>query len=261
MNPLPGVANFRDAAGLATGSLRRGAVFRSAQLSGLSPHDGETLLGLGVRHVFDLRTAEEAAHRPDAVPAALRPVLLDVLADRPHSGAAAVAGLVNAHAEKAPIADVNAAVEDGRARDLMIETYRYLVSLPSAHAGYRRLLTTVAASEGASVIHCTAGKDRTGWAIAVLQLLAGASMDDVVDDYLGSNEPMRQEYGPMLELFGAAGGDADALADMIYVRPEYLEAAVELMRRVHTDLAGYLRTGLGLDSATIARLLERLTGG
>jgi protein-tyrosine phosphatase len=234
-------------------------VFRSAQVSGYPPAAEEDLLALDVRSVYDLRTADEAAHRPDHVPPGIRVVLLDVLADRPHSGAAAVASLVTAKKDQSTVEDVNDAVQFGRAHDLMIETYRHFVSLPSAHASYRALLTSLATDEGASVIHCTAGKDRTGWAIAVLQRMCGADLGDILDDYLGSNAAMETAYRPMLDAFAAEGGDAEALADMIFVRPEYLEAAIDLMHRVHGGLERYLTVTLGLDAVTLDALRHRLS--
>ena len=254
----PDVPNFRDAGGLSTGSLRPGLVYRSAQLSPLTDEDHARLLDLGVRSVFDLRTADEVRHRPDTLPQGLEATVLDVLADRPHSGAAAVASLVTAKQDQTTVEDVNDAVSDGRARDLMIETYRYLVSLPSAHVAYRTLMASIADGTGAVVIHCTAGKDRTGWAIAVLQSMGGASMDDVLADYLLSNVDMETTYRPMLDAFADAGGDAESLADMILVRPEYLEAAVTLMHRVYGDLDGYLSRGLQLTADDLGRLRSRL---
>jgi protein-tyrosine phosphatase len=255
---LPDIPNFRDAGGLATGFLRPGLVYRSAQLSGISAPAQQSLRDIGIVSAFDLRTADEVRNRPDELPPGVCLTVLDVLADRPHSGAAAVASLVTEHGDRATIEDVNDAVTGGRSHDLMIETYRYLVSLPSAHAGYRSLLQDLGQAEGGAVIHCTAGKDRTGWAIAVLQRFAGASMDDVVADYLASNEPMRQTYGPMLDQFAAAGGDAEALSQMIYVQPDYLDAAITLMHHVYGGLEGYLTTALELSAEDIDALGARL---
>lgn len=260
MTPLPGIANFRDAGAPPSGSLRSGIVFRSAQLSPLSDEDADRLRALDVRAVFDLRTADEVQHRPDVLPRGIEATVLDVLADRPHSGAAAVASLVTAKQDQTTVEDVNDAVSDGRARDLMIQTYRHLVSLPSAHAAYRALLSSLADGTGAAVVHCTAGKDRTGWAIAVMQLLGGASSDDVIADYLLSNVDMETTYRPMLDAFADAGGDAESLSHMILVRPEYLDAAMTLMRSVHGDLDGYLSRGLALSSVDVGRLRHRLLG-
>ena len=253
--------NFRDAGGLATASgrlMRRGFVYRASQLYHLSPETGQALMALGVTNVFDLRTAGEVDHRPDALPAGITLTVDDVLADRPHSGATGVASLINEHADRASVADINASVGGGRAKSLMIETYQHLVTLPSAHRGYRALLTGIADSPGAAVIHCTAGKDRSGWAVAVLQLVAGVDMPDVVTDYLLSNEPMRRAYGSMLESFAAEGGDAESLAHMMLVEPDYLDAALALMTDQFGDLEGYLVAGLGLETSDIDRLRARL---
>jgi protein-tyrosine phosphatase len=254
----PDVPNFRDAGGLNSGLLRPGVVFRSAELSGLDSAGQRALLDLGVTEVFDLRTHDEVEHRPDVLPAGVTLTLLDVLAARPHSGAAAVASIVTDTADRASIEDVNAAVANGRGHDLMIETYRHLVSLPSAHTGYRDLFRALGRGSGAAVIHCTAGKDRTGWAIALLQRLAGSAMDDILADYLLSNEAMTVAYGPMLEQFGAAGGDATSLSDMIYVRAEYLDSAITLMHHVYGGLVGYLTTALDLTAEDIDAVRARI---
>ncbi len=255
----PDIPNFRDAALAGSGTLRPGVVFRSAQLSGHSPSDDHALLALDVRRVYDLRTLDEAKHRPDHVPDPITVTLLDVLADRPSSGAAAVASLVTAKQDRASVEEINLAVGAGRAHELMIETYRHFVTLPSAHASYRALFSDIAAGDGAAVIHCTAGKDRTGWAIALLQRLCGSDLADIMDDYLGSNTPMERAYRPLLDAFAAEGGDAEALADMIFVKPDYLEATISLMYREHGRLDDYLTGALGLDARTLSALRSRLT--
>ena len=257
---LPEITNFRDAGGLPSGSLRPGVIYRSAQLADLSVDTRKALHALDVRSVYDLRTEDEVIHAPDQVMDTLRITLLDVLADRPHSGAAAVASLVTAKDDGTTIDDINRAVSDGRGHELMIETYRHFVTLPSAHASYGALLSTLADDEGSSVIHCTAGKDRTGWAMALLQRLCGVSQDDVVIDYLASNAAMERAYRPMLDSFGDRGGDADSLADMIFVKPEYLDAPFALLERDHGGFGHYLRNTLGLDDGVLDRLRARLAG-
>ena len=255
------IPNFRDAGGLATASgraMRNGVVFRSAQLFALTPQQQRGLLELGVTDVYDLRTRAEVEHRPDTLPEGITLRVDDVLADRPHSGGAKVATIVNAHADRASVDQINDIVGDGKARHLMIETYQGFVTLPSAHRAYHGLLAGIARSRGAAVVHCTAGKDRAGWGVALLQLASGVGMDDVLADYLGSNEPMRRAYGPMLDAFAAEGGDAQALAHMMIVEPDYLDAALTLMRARFGGLEGYLERGLGLDANDVDLLRQRL---
>lgn len=255
------VPNVRDAGGRPTatgGWMRPGIVYRSAQLLDLSADAQGALLALGVRTVHDLRTAEEIAHRRDTLPEGVALVIDDVLDDRPHSGAAGVASIVNQHADRASVPELNAAVGGGRAADVMRETYRHLVTLPSAHRGFRRLLSGIAHGRDATVIHCTAGKDRSGWAVALLQLVCGVGRDDVLADYLLSNDAMAAAYGPMLAAFDREGGDAEALAHMIYVEAGYLEIALGVVEDQFGGLDGYLADGLGVSGDDIALLRTRL---
>ena len=84
-------------------------------------------------------------------------------------------------------------------------------------------------------------------------------MDDVVADYLLSNEPMRRAYGPMLEAFAAEGGDAESLAHMMLVRPEYIDAAFTLMRSQSTATStGTCPPGSASRETDLDRLRSRL---
>jgi protein-tyrosine phosphatase len=256
--PVGDIPNFRDAGGLATGSLRRGVVYRSSQLSALTDAQQAHLQALGITIVFDLRTAAETSSRPDRLPAGIRGVHLDVLADTPESGAAAMEQLV-AGTGTPDIAAINATIGGDRAHAMMVQTYRDIVSLPSARASYRSMLRDFTESTGSAVVHCTAGKDRTGWGIALFQHIAGVSDDDIVADYLLSSAPITAAYAPLIEQFGRAGGDATALADLIMVRPDYLRSALDTSVAAHGSIDGYLRDGLGLDDAAVAAVRARIT--
>ena len=70
---------------------------------------------------------------------------------------------------------------------------------------------------------------------------------------------MEQAYRPLLDAFAAEGGDAEALADMIFVKPDYLEATITFVRREHGGLEQYLTGTLGLDSGLLTALRSRLT--
>ena len=254
--PLPQIPNFRDAGGLGTGSLRPGIVYRSSQLSDLTDGQQAELVALGIVTVFDLRTDGEASAKPDRLPPGVRGVHLDVLADAPDSAAASMQALGSRSPD---VAAIDAEIGAGRARALMLRTYRDIVLLPSARAAYRSMLREFATASGATVVHCTAGKDRTGWGIALLQHVAEVADDDIVADYLASSAPITAAYAPMLEAFAAAGGDADSLADLIMVRAEYLSSALDAAAADYGSIRGYLSDGLGLDACDVASVRERLT--
>ena len=253
------ILNFRDA-GLATpsGRMQTGILYRSSRLSGLHEGAAAALVALGVTDVFDLRTTAEVERRPDRLPAGVTLTLANVLADRPHGGAVAVGALARSRMDRETITAINEAVGGGRAQALMLETYRDFAGLPSALQGFRHVLRGVAGAEGASIVHCTAGKDRSGWAVAVIQLACGVRTEDVLGDYLKSNESMSDAYGSLLERFAEAGGDARSLASILYVDPDYLDAGLSALRSTFGDLDGYLATGLRLTSSDIDQLRDRL---
>jgi protein-tyrosine phosphatase len=257
---VPDVPNFRDAGGLASGSLPRGLVYRSSELDALDPPAQAALISLGVRRVFDLRTEGERRAAPDRLPEGTRLHPLDVMADMSENGASAIAAVFAHQADRSVVSELSAGLADGRARQMMIDAYIELVGLPSARHGYRQMLLDMAKDDGASIVHCTAGKDRTGWGIAVVQLLMGADVDHVEADYLASNEAWADGYTQILRDFAQAGGDADALGDILWVRPAYLQAALDAVDSIFGSLPAYVSEGLGLGPQELAGLRARLAG-
>ena len=101
--------------------------------------------------------------------------------------------------------------------------------------------------------HCTTGKDRTGWAAAALLTLLGVPKDQVVEDYLRSNDYILPAYQKVIDAFVAGGGDpaiplAIPLA-ILGVKKEYLDAAFEEMETKCGTIEGYFSDGLGIDAA------------
>ncbi|MFE6227752.1 MULTISPECIES: tyrosine-protein phosphatase [unclassified Streptomyces] len=258
--PATSVANLRDLGGLPLGggrSVRSGLVLRSAQLDRLEP-DEEPVSALKIRTVVDLRTAAERADRPDRLPDGARAVVADVLADQ-----LAASGLPPAARLKTLLGDPALAerhLGGGRIRDAMQGTYRAFVTSDSARASYRTLLTELATpGAGPLLFHCTAGKDRTGWAATVVLGLLGADEATVREEYLAVNPAVRQAFAPMIEGFVTQGGDPDLVLALVGVRPEYLDAALEEVAARHGSLEAYVRDGLGVPDELTALLRERLT--
>ena len=257
LSPLLEVApNFRDIA--AHAPLARGLAYRSSELVGLSARAQSVLRSLGVTTVYDLRTQAERTPLPDSLPEPIQLVIADVLADAPSSGAAALAAL-GSGSQQVDIAAVNDAISGGRARDLMIDSYRDFIRLPSANKAYALFLRGVATTQGSLAFHCTAGKDRTGWAAALLQTLAGVDRDTIMEDYLRSNDLVSTKFGPLVDAFGAAGGDAAALRQIIEVDPAYLQVAFDTLAATYSSFDAYLRAGLGLEDDEVSAIRERLT--
>lgn len=244
---LAGVANFRDIAGSGAGlaladggHLTRGVVFRSGKLQHLSAADRAALVRAGVTDIFDLRTVEVARRSPDPSVGDATYHLINVFA-------------VYATNDPAPTT-VSAATRERQRMN------RQFVTDPKQRKRLGLLLRGIADARGAVIIHCTEGKDRTGWAAALLQSIAGADEEAVMDDYLLSNQRRADIIDQGVAKARRSGGRtaADIARVRLTVAAGYLGAGLDAMKARYGDLDGYLTSGLGLDRTTIERLRTKL---
>src|SRR5476649_812830 len=240
---LEGGSNFRDLGGYRTTdghTVRKGVVFRSAHLGTLTDRDRAALGRLGVRTVVDLRGVDEAA-------------------ETPHRIDGTGARIVGAHIEPRIGEKIRAAVEDGSASPFLMMQYlteHYRDYPRHCTPGFRTLFATL--SDGTHrplVFHCTAGKDRTGFASALLLTLLGVPWDTVMEDYLRTNDLWVGHIGRYPEL------DIDTRAAIIEARRPYLEAAFEVVRADFGSPEAFAEKALGLDAAARVRLKADLLDG
>jgi protein-tyrosine phosphatase len=157
---------------------------------------------------------------------AIEPTIVQVLSDLTDAG------------HKLTRADVVAHMED---------TYRGFVRQYTHR--FASLFGFLLESNDPLVFHCTAGKDRTGFAAALILLALGVSHDEVMRDYLLTNQRLR----PRSEWKGLT---PEAASVLYRVQPEFLDAAFEAVRQKYGSIEAYLREGLGLREAERARLKE-----
>jgi protein-tyrosine phosphatase len=255
MPAIDSVHNLRDVGGDRTSDGRRvrtGLLYRAAGLARLAPGDDEAFRRLGVRTVFDLRMAEEQAREPDRLPAGVRHVPVDVLSEWGTTGQpAAFERWFNDPAA------ARAALGGGAGQAMWEGQYRAFVELPSARAAYGSMFRVLATEGGRpALVHCTTGKDRTGWAAASLQLLLGVPTDAVMAHYLRSGLFIAPLVEPVLAALAARGGDPELFRPVFDVRPAYLDSAMAEVRERYGSIEGYFADGLGLDAATRAALRD-----
>ncbi|WP_020018281.1 tyrosine-protein phosphatase [Promicromonospora sukumoe] len=253
---IPAVPNLRDIGGYPTatgGRVRRGQLYRSTDLTHLQGADLERFADLGVRVVFDLRTADERAAEPDVVPEGTEVVVCDVLQDRTGAAPALVLQALGDPAAAERL------FGDGRSAQLFEGGYREIVSLPSALGAYRAFFTTMAEDVSRpALFHCTTGKDRTGWAAAATLLLLGVSEADVFHDYELTNRDLLPALKPLFEQFRAAGGDPVLLEPVFGVQPAYLRSALDEMDQRFGSIESYFADGLGIGPDEQRRSREAL---
>ncbi|SHN47000.1 tyrosine-protein phosphatase [Cryptosporangium aurantiacum] len=230
--PLPGTYNVRDAGGYATadgGTVRWGLLIRADGLAGLDDAGRARLVELGVRTVIDLRENAEVEVAPDA------------LGDTPirYRHLPAFAGLA---AERAP-----RSLEE--AYDLMVD------NCGDALAGIVAALAEPDALP--AVVHCTAGKDRTGTVIALVHALLGVSAADIEADYAATAENLSTGFAEKIRATMPHGEHTDAmLAEMLACPPELIRHALDRIGDPET----YLRSH-GLPAEAITALRAALVEG
>lgn len=132
---------------------------------------------------------------------------------------------------------------------------------PAQRAKTAEVLRLILNTDGAVLIHCTAGKDRTGWISAVLQKVAGASADQVRTEYLVSNvyraELIKRHYRTIKAKYGVKAARIKKAADR--VETQYLGSALSAVDAEFGTFGKYLTEGLGLTDAEIDQLKAKLT--
>ena len=248
--------NFRDAGGYRTEDgkwVRMGLLYRSDQLDLLSPMDLQTVHEAGVHLVCDLRTDSERSRGPDRIPGGAMAMIADVAGS--DSSSSRLAGLMTNKFLQQEVA------ANGGSAKLMIDANRQFVSSPAALKAYRALFQRLADPNALpGLFHCTAGKDRTGWAEAVFLSIMGVPRDTIMRDYLASNAYLETKNRRLIA-FIKNESDRALVQPMLEVRPEYLAAAFDEIDKRYGSFDNYLHQGLGLDDSTIQALRKEFLAG
>ena len=245
---ISSVPNLRAVGGMTTRDgrlVRTGLLYRSGALDRVGDGDLLAFERLRIRRVYDLRGAVEREMAPDILLAGAGYVIGDVLADWSEGGPDRVFRWWTDPAA------ARRALGGGRAEALWTDQYRALVTLASARAAYGRLFRELARAENLpALVHCSGGKDRSGWAAAALLLLVGVGPDVVMTDYLRGG--WRSEVGAagLTRTLTERGGDPALWQPIFSARPAYLEAALDQVDRSFGSIEAYFGEGLGVDAAT-----------
>ena len=266
---LERATNARDLGGHRTVDgrrVRRGLVYRADALSRLSDADLVRLGALGLACVVDFRhQVEITSGGADLLPATPpgRQVSLPLF-DPEHDVFLTVSAvLTGSVGDAGKVSGAGSAgldrFADGGGEAAMRDIYRWFVSSPMGREGFASTLRLIAEPGGLPLLfHCTAGKDRTGWASAVLLTALGVDRATVTADYLRTNELMRPENTARVLTQRGRVPDAGRILPLLEARAEYLDAAFDEADRRDGSFGGYLREGLGLDDAVLDRLRETL---
>ncbi len=249
---LEGGCNFRDIGGYRTSDgrqVRWGRIYRSGVLSYLTAADANLLMPLGVRTICDLRREAERAREPTVWPAQLR---LEGSADGLNPPA-----IRKFAARHAPTAE--------GMRAAMIDLYRALPAWMGPRL--RTMFECIGGEQIPLVIHCAAGKDRTGFAVALLLISLGVPYETILEDYLVSNSAMDYEQF-IVSRQTSDLGLTDAQHPLLQIprelrrvlfsaEPDFLQAAFDELQGQHGTVGGYFES-IGVTEQTLARVQDAL---
>ena len=236
---LQGASNFRDLGGYAARDghrVRWRQIFRSNHLGHLTPSDVEVVRGLGVKSAFDFRGVEERA----AAECVIEEIAVHSLPIEP-TVVAALRARLQARA-----------LSSADALEIMRESYRNYVR-QNTHS-FRELFAHLLEDRAPLVIHCTAGKDRTGFACALLLQALGVPADVIAEDYLLTNRFYRRDPNSSPDL------PDDVRQAIGSVEASFLAAGLDTVRADYGDLENYFRNGLGLGGPERNELRARYLG-
>ncbi|WP_297799131.1 tyrosine-protein phosphatase [uncultured Brevundimonas sp.] len=246
------IENFRDFGGYRGryGEVRRGVLFRSGQLSRASDADLMALADLNLSDVVDLRRSSERAKQPDRLPEgwAGRMISTDIGGD----GEAPHIQFLK-----------SGALTEETGRDYMANTYRRMPFDPAHVALFRDWFDALAQAPSALLVHCAAGKDRTGLLCALTQTVLGVEEDDIFADYMATNQAvdLKGRAGDLaLKLEKVTGRPVshEAVVAFLGVRADFLHGAFEAIRKEAGTVERYLSEVLGVDVARRQMILSHL---
>jgi protein tyrosine/serine phosphatase len=246
--------NFRDYGdyGTAAGrALKAGRLFRAAHQASVTEADLDRLGALDIGVVVDLRRPVERRRQPSKRPANFTGQVfesdLDEAGEAPHITFLKTADLT-----------------PDSGRKFMTATYRQLPFAPAHLDLFGRYFRALGETDRPVLIHCAAGKDRTGMLAALTHHLLGVAHDDLMEDYLLTNTAVdlvgrAPAIAEQLKGFTGRTASHDAVVAFMGVEPAYLEAAIAEMTKRHGGIDGYLEQALGVDAGLRDRIVERLS--
>lgn len=230
--PVPGTFNFRDVGGLPAqnGAVRGGVLYRSDGLHRLGDAGRAVLSDLGVGIVIDLRDENEAAFMPDDL------------------------GDLEVEVLRLPVFEGSGASQGASGVSLEALYERIVTQHASVVVAALREIST--AGDRAVLVHCTAGKDRTGVVVALALLAVGVDRESVVIDYASTEANLAGEWLDEMVAMAVRYGvpDTPELRTLMGGSPrDAIEGVIEIIERDHGSVREYL-LAFGLSLAELGAL-------
>jgi len=247
---IPRVSNFRDLGGYFARdgrSVKWGQLYRSGHLADLTPRGLDLFTNLDISTAIDFRSTYEAQRHPDRVPGGVKVIHLPVM-DR---------------ANREMSQEIRKRIKNNH-----MEGYSPVNSIITAYRqfpteftpAFKTYIHAVLDAQGKPVLwHCTAGKDRTGYAAAILFRILGVDQETIYRDYLLSNQYVKRLNKKTLAAFFARGLKAyRMIKPLMGVQLDWLKAAFDTLDEEWGSFESYISDGLGLSPSDVRQLQDVL---
>ena len=235
------ITNFRDIGGYKSQDgrqVRYGCFYRSAPITFSSDSDRQEFQKLGIKNILDLRSDIEAQKCPDETIDGCHYIHCSAIAlDTPYQGNF----------------DMEDLIRSGALSNLKYYILEIYKNLPFKNEAYQKIFDLMLHDGTPFVFHCTAGKDRTGFAAYLILKTLGVQDDCILEDYMLSNVYRSEEN----QAFTRQIPNIPGLEELLCVKEEYLKTSIQAIEEQYGDFETYVKEEYGIRKNEIAILRER----
>jgi len=247
---MDGSYNTRELGGYKTKdgrTIKWGVLYRSDKLSDISEIDQEYIQSLGIKRIVDFRSTTEKTEDPDIIPDGIAYVEMPIEVDG---------------AIRTQIEGILKGETEGDVKNFLIDANKEFIT--DYKDVYSKFLKDLISSDGPTLFHCTAGKDRAGFAAAITLVALGVPKEKVIDDYMKTNTFTADRIDEMLDqikLMSLFQTDVEVLRPLLGVEREYIETAFKTAEETYGSLENYIKEGLEISDKEIIELRSLLLEG
>lgn len=236
---LEGTDNTRDLGGYMTTynkAVKRNLLFRSDRFDKITNEDQKKLIDLGIKRVIDFRSQSEKEKSPNNLPNEIDIIEIEINSDKKVSE------------------DLNTLLKEDtkenndKIKDFLIEANRnFIVELAD---NFKIFLKFIINNKKPTCFHCSAGKDRTGFATFLIYTILGVPRDIILDDYLKSNnyisETIKTTKIKVADILDVPHEKADRLLPLLYVDLSYINSAIEEAEKRYGTIENFIIKKIGI---------------
>ena len=247
---IESVRNFRDIGGIRAngcGKIREGLLFRSATVDNISGKDIKLLKEMNIRTIIDLRAPQEARRFRRKITGIDR---ITLSLDFQNKTRERIKPYIYRKGSEQILADIS--------------NQLYLEILDTAAPVFRRLVELIINEDAAPIlVHCQAGKDRTGIIIALLLLALGADREQIRNDFLRSNDELLPWFRKMMrirKILTLGRFPAEQMLQIVAVKERNINSVIDRVQMHYNGIEGYL-SSTGFDTARLKELRQKICTG